>query len=271
MASQIALLLKHGWVNIWKNKTLWIFSSLVLIDPLVRLIVPIPQNESLPSALFYLILSIASLYFIFMSYAGVAFVAYQITIGKSVDFETTFQNSTSLFWRVVGISFLLVLIVAPCLCLVFIVSYREPFELAYLAHTVFLLLIPLSIFGALWNFAVTEIIAHDSKIGKSLRTAWAVFTSNFFSLVIIGFAIGIASHMTNIFVSMATLLVQNSFDFAVLSNLDFISPHLSVTDNNVYKLVSAIAQTPWKTYSASVFTFAYLKYSGAKISEKSTS
>jgi hypothetical protein len=271
MTSEITSLLQHGWANLWKTKTLWIFSSLVLIDPLVRVLVPIPQNESLSSSLFYLLLALASIYFMFMSQAGVSLVAYHITIGKPLNFETAFQNARELFWRVVGISFLLALLVAPYFCTVFIASYKEPFQMANLAHNLLLFSMPLSIFAALWYFAVTEIIAHDSKIGKSLRTAWAVFTSNFVNLVIIGVGIAIASHLTNVFVSMVTMLAQNSFDFVILSKFDFISPHLSVTENNLYKLASTIAQAPWGIYSTSVFTFAYLKYSGAKMNKQSTS
>jgi len=58
------------------------------------------------------------------------------------------------------------------------------------------------------------------------------------------------------------MLAQNRFDFTSLSALDFISPHLSFTDNNFYKLVNAIFITIWRTYSTSVFTVAYLKYNG---------
>jgi len=271
MASEIISLLQHGWKNLWKNKVLWLFSSLVLIEPFLRLLYPIPRNTNLASSLLNLVISIASVYFMYMSLAGISFVAYCVTIGKPIDLESAFQNSTNLFWRVVGISFLFVLIIAPCLFTVFIVSYKEPFQIVDLAHNFFFLLTPLSVFAAMVYFSITEIIANNSKIGKSLRIAWTIFTYNFISLAIIGFVLAIASYMTNISISAVTMLAQNNFDFAVLSKLDLISPHLSVTDNNVYKLVSAIAQTAWRTYSVSIFTFAYLKYSSAKMKKYGTS
>jgi hypothetical protein len=271
MASEITSLLQHGWENLWKNRVLWLFSFLVLIEPFLRLIIPIPQNANLPSSLLNLVVGLASVYFGFLSTAGILFVAYCIAIDKFVDMGAAFQNSTNLFWRVVGISFLLVLIIAPCLFTVFIVFYQEPFQIANLAHAVFFLSLPLSIFAAMWYFPITEIIASDSKIGKSIQTAWSVFTHNFVSLAIIGFVLAIASYITNVSISMVTMLAQNSFDFAVLSKLDIISPHLSVTDNSVHKLLSTIAQAVWRTYSISIFTFAYLKYSGAKMSKHSTS
>jgi hypothetical protein len=241
----------------------------VLIEPLIRLIIPIPKIADLPSSLLNLVVSFASVYFTFMSTAGISFVAYCIAVGKSVDLETAFQNSTNLFWRVVGISFLLVLIIAPCLFTVFIVSYKEPFQIANLAHGFFFLSVPLSMFAAIGCFSIIEMIANNSKIGKSLKTAWTVFTYNFVSLAIIGFMLAIASYITNVSISIVAMLAQNSFDFAVLSKLDLISPHLSVTNNNIYKLVSTIAQAGWRTYSISIFTFAYLKYSGAKMSKHS--
>jgi len=265
MASEIASLLQHGWVNLWRNKTLWLFSSLGLIDTLVRAIVPIAQDESPPSILFFLILSIAAIYFTFMSYAGLSFVAYSIAIGKSVDFQTAFENSKNLFWRVVGLSFLLVLIVSPCICTVFIISYKEPFQIAYVAHNLIFVSIPLSIFAAMWYFPITEMVANDSKIGKSLKTAWTIFTYNFANLAIIGFLLTGIFYVINISISMAAMLVQNNFDFSALNTLDFISPHLSFAENNSYRLVAAIAQTAWHTYSTSIFTLAYLKYSGIKM------
>jgi hypothetical protein len=67
---------------------------------------------------------------------------------------------------------------------------------------------------------------------------------------------------------MVALLVENNFDVSVLGKLDFISPLLSFPNNNFYNLITAIPQAIWQTYSASVFTFAYLKYSGAKMSKQ---
>ncbi len=265
MASEITSLLQHGWENLWKNRVLWLFSSLILIEPFIRLIIPIPKNAFLPLSL----LNFASIYLTFMSSAGVSFVAYCIAISEPVDFKTAFQSSTNLFWRVVGISFLLVLIIAPCLFIVLIASYKEPFQIANLAHSFFLLSIPLSMFAAMWYFPITEIIANGSKISKSLKPAWTAFTYNFVSLAAIGFVLAVASYITNVSMSAVTMLAQSGFDFAVLSKLDLISPHLSVTDNDAYKLVSPIVQTAWRTYAVSIFTFAYLKYSSAKMSKRS--
>ena len=114
-------------------------------------------------------------------------------------------------------------------------------------------------------------IANDSKIGKSLKVAWRVFTHNFLVLASIGLGLTLTSYITSTIISMVTMLAQNSFDFAVLSKLDFISPQLTITNSNLFKLVSTVNRVAWRTFGASVFTFAFLKYSGVKMKEHSSS
>ncbi len=245
------------------------FSSLVLIDPLIRLLVPIPRYPDLLSALAYLTLNIFFAYLSLLSSAGISVVAYHGAIGKAVDIKTAYQYSTSVFWRVVGVIFLLLIIISPCWVTTFIVSYKQPFQIVDLAHSFFLLIIFLSIFAAIPYFAITEIIANDTKIGRSLKVAWTVFTYNFLILAIIGLGLAVASYLTNVVISTVTMLMQNNF--ATLSKLDFISPQLSINDSNFYKLISALNQVLWRTFSTSVFTFAFLKFSGAKLNEHSRS
>jgi hypothetical protein len=267
MMSEISSLFQRAWENIWKNRVLWLFSSLVLIDPLLRLVIPIQKSNDLTSSLLKLVIGFASIYFMFMSYAGVSFVAYCIAIGKPIDFQTAFQSAGTLFWRIIGLTFLLFVFVAPFLCSVFVLTFKQPPQITDFAHNFFFAAIPLSIFAAMWYFPITEMIVNGSKIGNSLKTAWTVFTHNFVKLAIIGLLTGGVFYVINLFVSMATVLVQNSFDFSALKALDFISPHLSFTGNNYYSLITTMAQTAWHTYSTSIFTLAYLKYSGVKMNK----
>ncbi|MGE5378069.1 MAG: hypothetical protein ACM3XO_23660 [Bacteroidota bacterium] len=270
MTAEIRLLLQQGWANLWKNKFLWVFSSLVLIDPLVRLLVPISKYDDLPSALSYLVLNLFFAYLSFMSAIGISVVAYCIAIGKPVNIKTAFRSSTDIFWRVTGVIFLLFIIVSPCWIIAFIISYKQPFQIADLAHSFFFLTVLLSMFVAMSYFPITEIIANDSKIGKSLKVAWSVFTYNFLILAFISLGLTLASYITSIIISMVTILVQYRFDFIVLSKLDFISPQLTIPDNNLFKLVIAINRAVWRTFGASIFTFAFLRYGGAKMRERST-
>jgi hypothetical protein len=271
MATEISSLLLHGWENLWKNKVLWIFSFFILINPLLRLIIPGPKNENLLPALLFLALSVASIYFTFMSHAGISYVAYCIAVSEAVDLKTAFQNASDVFWRVVGITFFLLLLISPCMITLYIATYKEPFQLANLSRSLFLLSIPLSIFTAMWFFPITECVANDSKIGQSLKTAWNVFTHHFISLAITGLVLAFLFYMLNVSINMLAMLVQNHLDFAVLSQFDFLSPSAPVTSSHGYKLVSTLAQAVWQTFSASVFTFAYLKYSSAKMSRNKRS
>jgi hypothetical protein len=262
--SGVSSLLRNGWENIWKNKILWGFGFLVLIQPIIRLVIPVQKSVDFPSSLFNLLISIIYLYLMYMSDAGVSFVAYCIATCKPVNAPTAYQASKKLFWRVVAVEVILLLFAAPCFCTVFVLTYNQPRQVVDFAHSVFFTSIPLSVFAAMQYFVITEMIANRSRIGESLKAAWAVFTHNFATLAMIGFLLSIAAYMVNVSICAAVILAQNSFDLASLSQLDFISPYLSLTGNNFYLLVNAIVSTILRTYSASVFTVAYLKYSGAE-------
>jgi hypothetical protein len=268
MALQITLLLKHGWENLWKNRVLWLFSGLVLVEPLLRLIIPVPNSESLASSISNLVVNLVALYFTILSIAGVAFVAYHTAIGSPVDFQTAFQASKRLFWRVVGISFLLAVFLLPYFCILGF-SFNQILR-SDIRYNFFFIPIFLSIFTAMWYFPVIESIATDSKVGESLKTAWTIFIRNFVSLTIISLLLVILLRVIGIASGMVMILVQNNFDVSALGKLDYLSPHLSFPKNNLYELVTAILQTMWQTYSASIFTFAYLKYSGATMQRHST-
>lgn len=260
--SDVFSLLRNGWENISKNKILWGFSFLVLIEPVIRLVIPYQRSSDLPILLVNLAVSITSFYLLFISDAGISYISYCIAIGEPVNAQIAYQASKKLFWRVVGLTFVLLLIVSPCVCTVFLLSFKQPPQIADFAHSFFFTLTPLSAFSAVMYFAITETIVNDSKIGKSLKAAWVVFTYHFLSLAIIGLLLAIVSYMISVSIGSTILLVQNDFDFVSLSKLDFISPQLSFTDNNFYKLAIAVFSTIWRTYSTSVFTVAYLKYIG---------
>lgn len=269
MASELSSLLQHGWENLWKNRVLWWFSALILIGPVFYLIVPIQNNVDLVSSLLNLLVSVASIYFTFLSFVGVSFVAYCIAIGNPIDFQTALQASKKLFWRLVRLSLLLLLLIAPFVCTVAYFFWRF-LEIKDVRQDFFLASIPLSIFTAMGYFPITEVIRNNSKIGESLKTAWAVFTDNFLNLAIIGVLLICVFHVMNVSMSVAIILVQNSFDFSTLSNLDFTSPQLAFPDNSLYELITSISQAMWEAYSTSIFTFAYLKYSSAKMGQHMT-
>lgn len=133
--SDVFSLLRNGWENIWKNKILWGFSFLVLLEPVIHLVIPIQKSTNLLSSLFNLTVSIIFLYLSFLSEAGVSFVSYCIAIGEPVNIQTAYQASKKLFWRIVALTIVLFLIISPCICTVFMLSFKQPLQIADLAHT----------------------------------------------------------------------------------------------------------------------------------------
>lgn len=270
MTSEISSLFQHGWKNLWKNRILWLFSSLILIYPLLHLIFPTQKSDNLALSLLNLALSLAAIYFTFTSLVGVSFVAYCIAIGNPVDWDTAFLESQYMLGRIVILSFVvLCMLIIPFGCIL-IFFFWQFLNIKNITHAIFLAATPLSIFSAVLYFAITEAIKNNATIRKSLRAAWTVFTQHFISLAIVGILLIIGYQMINIAVSMAVQLVENNFDVSVLGKLDFLTPVLSFPNNNLYNLIITIPQAIWQTYSASVFTFAYLKYSGAKMSKRRT-
>jgi hypothetical protein len=270
MASEISSLLKRGWNNLWKNRILWLFSGLALIASILRLIIPNQKSDDLPSSFLNFMISLTSFYFTVIGDAGTSFVAYCIAIGNPVDFETAFQASRRLFWRIVGLTFLLLLLVAPFAC-VLVFAFWRFMQIKDIPHDIYLAAIPLSIFSALWSFTITEMIANNSRIGTSLKTAWTVFTDNFVKLAAIGLLLIGVSRVVDLSIGMATMLVQNNFDVSALSKLDFIYPQLSFPDSSFFRLMTVISQMVMQTYGTSIFTVAYLKYHGAKMNKQITS
>jgi hypothetical protein len=269
MAAEITSFLQRGWENLWKNKVLWLFSSLVLLDSIFYLVVPL-QNVDFASSLLDLVVRFVTIYFTYLGFAGVSFVAYHTTLGNLVNLSDAFQASKKLFWRVVVLSFLPFVFLAPC-TFVFAFSLGRLLQIKEIPHVFFLGSIPLSIFTAMWYFPITETIANNAKIGKSLRTAWAVFTANFVNLAIIGLLLVAAFHLINIVISIVMMLVQSGFDISALNKLDFINPRLSFPDNKIYELITAIFLAVWQAYGISIFTVAYLEYRSAKMSKHITS
>jgi len=263
--SDITLFFQRSWENLWKEKLLWLFSALLLVVPLIRLIIPIQKSVDFVSSFFNLAESFVSFFLVFVSYTGVAYVAYCIITRNPINIQTALQGVEKFFGRIVASTFLYFLILSPFLCLAFIFSFKQPPQISDFSHGFFFVSIPLSIFTALWYFLFAEIIMNDSSIRKSVKTVWSVFTDHFTVLAGIGIVLASTWYVINVTIGMAAILTQYNFDLTALSKLDYISPNLSFTGNNLYTLVIVIAQTLWRTYSTTIFILAYLKYSSIKI------
>jgi hypothetical protein len=272
MAAEITSFLQRGWQNLWKNKVLWLFSSFTLLSSMINLVLRNQINADLEYFPLYLAVTPVTLYFTYLGCAGVSFVAYHSAVGNLVNFSHAFQTSKKLFWRVVAFSLLPFLVLAPCACvLVFAFSSWETQRIENISKIFFLTSFPFSIISAMGYFPITETIANSSKFGKSLRTAWTVFTANFVHLAIIGLLLTGAVYLINLVISIVMMLVQSGFDMSALSKLNFFNPALSFLDNRIYSLIFVIPHLVWLPYYASIFTVAYLEYSSANMSQQNTS
>ena len=200
-----------------------------------------------------------------MTVAGVSVVAYYIAIGNPIDLKTAFQAAKKLFWRIVALFLLVLVLLLPYLCIVSF-SLRQFLQIA--RHNSFFISILLSIFAPMWYFPITETIANNSKIGKSIKYAWAIFSYSFATLALMGLLLFGLLYVMGTFISMGMILVQYNLDVSALSKLDFMSLEKSFPDNNLYNLMIAIVRAIWLTYSTSVFTLAYMKHSSAKMSKQ---
>jgi hypothetical protein len=265
MTSELTALLKSGWDNLWKRNIIWLFSSLILIEPLLRFLLPIQRYKDLLPSFLNLVISWASFYFTILSITGTAYVVYYIVAEKTVDFITAFQESQKLFWRIVSLTFLVALFVIPLACIIAYILWRL-LLIRDVRHDLFFASIPISAFAAMSYFPITEMIANKSTISKSLKSAWIIFTDNLFNLAIIGILLIIGFRLITLLIAMTMFLFQSNFDLSVISNFDLINPQFPFPQNAIYRLLAAIPQAVWQTYSISIFTVAYLKYSSAKMS-----
>src|SRR5258708_23266513 len=111
--TDVLLFLRYGWQNIWKQKTIWLFSALVFLMPFL------PKPPSPPKSISLGLLSILYSIFAFLvrfySTIGVPYLAYCFSIGRSVTIQETFFAIRRFSWRVAGCSCLSLIIFSPAL------------------------------------------------------------------------------------------------------------------------------------------------------------
>jgi hypothetical protein len=268
MMSDISLFFRCGWENLWKEKLLWLFSSLVLIDPLLRFLIPTQTSNNFLLSLLNLVASFVFLAVTFISYIGTTHIAYSVAADNPVNIQEAFQASKKFFWRVFGstclFSLFFILFFVLCFLSVFIFYFRRSPQSSDYSYFFFFTSMFFYIFAAPWYFLLAEIVVNDSKIGKSMENAWDLFIEHFAVLVVIGIILSSISYAVNITISMATMLVQYNFDFTALVKFNFIVPSLSFVNNKLYLLEISTVYTAWRTCSTSIFMVAYLKYSSLK-------
>lgn len=264
--AEITSLFQRVWKNIWREKFLWLFSSLSFISYIVS---PVFSSQREMSLSLSCLLFLGSLALMSLSYAGrigVAYVASRVIVGSQVDVSMVFQAIRRFFWRVLFatllFSLLLGIFVLVCLGLVFIL-FMEKLSRADLPLMFFIAIIFLSFFTAPIQFIFSEIIVGDSGIWKSIQNAWNLFNKNFGVLAVSGALLSIAFHIVNASMGMLIILFQHHFDLSALHGFSVFTPQLSLLNNTTYNfLVSAVFGTAQNTFSTCLFMLAYLKYKG---------
>ena len=266
--ADVFLFIRQGWNNIWKQNTIWLFGALPILFQLF------PSSQSKPvqdlSDVFLplvalLILLISTL----LSMIGVPYLAYCFSIGKPASVQETLSAVRKFSARVIGCSCLGLIILVPCLFLAFTISTNTSTQTLSTSNKFILMLFPLSIFSALWDFSFFGFFANDSGIRKNLKDAWTLFTAHFGVLAILGIILVIIFHIFSIVAGISTLLIQSGFDLTSLSKLDYINPSMSLSKNILFVLISGLGQTIFTVFGASVFAIAYLKYSSVKTQRQS--
>jgi uncharacterized protein with PQ loop repeat len=262
--TDVLLFIKHGWNSIWKQKTIWLFSTVTILSQVYNVVQIKRSTDLLPS----LIGSIAGLIFIFLfyaSYIGVSYTAYGYLIGKPVTIQETLSAVEKFSGRVIGCSCLSVLALSPILFWVLAVSINSSTHRLEISNNTILALMPLSVFAALFQFTVVGFFENDWGIRQGLNKAWSLFKSHFGVLATIGLIFAIIFRAHSVLSGILTVLIQSGFDLTSMSTINVLNPSASLSKNLLYVLINDIGQIIFTPLSASIFISAYLKYNDVKL------
>src|SRR5215207_5173238 len=112
--TDVVLFIRHGWKNIWQQKTIWLFSSLPILNQLFN-VFQVKRPTDLFSSFVSLIASFIFIILFYVSYIGVPYLAYCFLIGKSVTVPETLSAVKKFSGRVIGCSCLGFLALSPLL------------------------------------------------------------------------------------------------------------------------------------------------------------
>lgn len=261
--TDVFLLIQHGWQNIWKQKTIWLFSALPVIT---QFFLPTYNRgeKNLSLLLLYLVVSITYLILWVISLIGVPYLAYMFSMGSSASIQETLEAVKKFSMRIIGFSCVGFLLLVLCVFFTAGIAMRssQPAPQAFI--TAGLVLMPLSVFSGLWDFTVFGLFENDWGIRKSIKNAWNLFISHFAVLAILGIGFVIVWRISTAILGVVTVLLQSGFDAASLQSLNFVNPSMTLGKNTLFILMNGINQTIYNTLSPSVFVLAYLKYSQGK-------
>jgi len=265
--ADVSLFIQRGWQNIWKQKTIWLFSALPTISGLL-LGTYNRDEQNLALLCLYLVIIVLVMVLSVVSSIGVRYQAFNFSIGKSATVQETLDAAIIFSGRIIGCSVLGLLLVLPCFLLVFGIALNNSMQLSQVSNMLLLVFLPLSMFGCLWDFSIFGFFENDWGIRQSIASAWSLFTSHFRALALLGILMLVLSRISFAATGILTVLLQSGFDMASLSDLNYINPYTTLGENGLFKFINGVNQIIFDTFSISVLVLAYLKYRGVKIPSK---
>lgn len=261
---EIIQIINVGWRNIWKHSLIWVFSSLPFLDQITELFIP-RQETNLPLSFLHLVISFVALLFMVISLISVPYLAYRYSFNESVSIKEVLAATKRYFWKILGFSFLSVLILSPCILFVGIIYINSIIQPTNSSNYVVLFFIPFSIFSAMGYFPIVSIYANSWGVRKSIIESWKIFIKHFGVLAIIGLLAALFYRLIYIIAGLSTVLFTPSFDTNGTSNFNYLDPYVSLYNNLLFTVLIVIGQVIWTPFTTSVFVSAYLKFSGSKV------
>lgn len=262
--ADVFLFMRHGWKSIWKQKTIWLFSALPMLNQLFN-IFQVKREADLLSQFISLIISFIFLVLSLTSIIGVPYLAYHYLIGSSATIQETLSAVRKFSSRVIGCSCLGVLALSPIFFWALATSIDSSTRSLEISNKINLVSLPLSIFAAFGQFTFVAFFENDWGIRKSLDKAWGLFKNHFSILAILGLILIIIFKAFSAISGILTVLLQSGFDIASINSFDIFNPFASLNKNLLFVLINGIAQIIFTPLSTSIYVSAYLKYSDVKL------
>lgn len=265
--SNVLLFVQQGWKNLWKQNSIWLFSALLILVSIFNVLVKKPEMRStwfLP--FLYFAESLVSFVLVSVSLIGVSYILYCSSIGKSVSIREVLSAVQRFIWRVMGCSCIVFLIAFPLFFLALAFSLNASTQPPQISSKIVLLLSPLAMFTAMWDFTMFEFFSKDGGIRESLKNAWRLFIDHFNTLAILGLLMTLIFRLSITLSGILTVLIQSGFDLTVLNTLDYVNPSAALSRNLLFVLINGVCQIILTPFNISAFALAYLKYSDMKIS-----
>ena len=233
------LFARHGWKSIWKQKSIWLFSLLPIFTQVSNIF-----QAKRPTDLFASFVSLAmGLVFIFLfyvSFIGTPYLAYRFLIGKPATIQETLSAVKKFAGRVTGCSCLGFLAISPLLFWALVVSINRSTRALEFSNTTIAAFLSLSIFTALWQFALVAFFENDWGIRQSLDKAWNLYKSHFGVLALLGLILMIVFKAYSAMSGALTVLIQSGFDITSMNNLNIFNPAASLSENWLFVLMTPL-------------------------------